>query len=234
MDKYKVVHWSPEPPIRPPRYILERAFEQMETLVSNVETGQPLAPAVQVTPIAAAPSPIFDGRYDPHRSRMISTIGHTVNVPSNIKGRVLYQDEFILWSPKLFVPEEAFEFTLDPSGTVKALTQLILSRAYYTNSFALLRVIGLIDIPDVVASFAPTLQIACLPATGTWYATRQCSLRISLPTPAVGLATEEVSEDDELDSMLAEYDVVGDASVDSELDPRSGVQDSLASYPKES
>lgn len=113
-------------------------------------------------------------------NRSIWDIAFPTTVIAHQGGALIwYQEELILRSPKLFIPAEPFEYTLDSTNQVKELTKLALTYFHFTSAVALLRVAGFINVPSTVNSFSPKLNIRCLAQPGQkWFAARRCQITV--------------------------------------------------------
>lgn len=111
-----------------------------------------------------------------------------ITFPTPLKvGAVYYEDEFYFSSLQLFIPEEAFEYELDSRKLVKPLTTLALTRVRMTSSLAWFKVLGYINIPEGLSSWAPRLNIRCLPQQGkSFVGMRRCQLRLYSENPVAG------------------------------------------------
>lgn len=100
------------------------------------------------------------------------------------RGTVWFQDDyFVTTLTNLFIPEEAFEWTLDPSGVVKPLAEMITSRIKFTKAKIMFRVTGVVKL---VEKFTPRLRVRCLPADGMLYASRRCQVTLFTPSASMG------------------------------------------------
>lgn len=132
--------------------------------------------------------------------------------PNSIKpGVMYYQEEFMFRSPKLFIPSEPFEYTLDTREAVLSLTTLGIARLRYTASEIMVRLAMYIRVPENLSTWSPKINIRCLPGTSqSWYISRRCQLRVFKPHIAELCAASDSysdSEDEESVDLSTDWEV---------------------------
>lgn len=169
----------------PPKISVDVAKDQSLKFSGELAVDQPEVLEIEAGRLTQSLAPLMSANLTPDTTRMVYTVQHVTSVPEPMKTMALYEDEFMIWGGGIFIPEEPFEYQLDLTNAVKALTQLVIVRSTMNANRVFIKMVGMINIPSWVSSFAPTITMRCLTVSPrSWYGVRRCSLRVAFPRPS--------------------------------------------------
>lgn len=181
---------------------------------AKLEIDKPEEPQTVLTPYAASQQPALTTAWGPDSNRVIHQVQHITEVPGPFRTKVLYEGEFNVWGPGLFVADEPVEFDIDVAKAITVLSKLAIVNTRMTTKSYLLKVAALIDIPSTVKEFVPAITVRCILSADTWYGTMHCRLTVAYPRPsstgslicAIGVEENDslVRRDCDSDSDLSE------------------------------
>lgn len=130
-------------------------------------------------------------------------------------GIVYYQDEIRITSViKALIPTEPFEYTVDPSGAVLPIGNLLISRVSYRSAAAFVRVTGVLN---MLKGFTPMVNVRCLPVNGTaLQVERRCQLTVFKPGPLSALCANSgfCEEGDSPTQTDSDFELLDDAQTE--------------------